>query len=133
VSNPPLASRSRSKRTFLDHKAQYEAQLDRIAAAGQGDPSQLCNETYSSVTACARAVAADKTALREQVFPVYRCGRTISGELITTRDATAVTPGNDHQANTLIVMGMSFTATAQYYTDRLKRENALLETARHPH
>jgi len=53
--------------------------------------------------------------------------------LITTRDATAVTPGNDHQANTLIVMGMSFTATAQYYTDRLKRENALLETARHPH
>jgi len=128
----PVATRERLKKTLRQHAAQYTDQLDLVAASGQGDPSQLCNETYASVAGCARAVAADRAAIRDQVFPVISCGRVLPGQFLTAKDAAAearrdADPPGIHVSH---IMAFTFEDAQGFYQDRLQRETELLEKTR---
>jgi hypothetical protein len=122
------ATLERLKKTLRQHEAQYTAQLDSLAASGQGDPSQLCNETYAPVGGCERAVAADRSALREQIFPEFSCGRVIPGKFLTAKDAAAEAQrGADHPELRIFQNDLTFEQAAGFFQNRLRGETEILE------
>jgi hypothetical protein len=126
------ATRERLKQTLRQHEMQYKAQLDLIAASGQGDASQLCNATYASVASCERAVAADSAAVQEQVFPVIMCGRVVPGRFLTEKDAVAEAQQDaEHpELKMLRIMVPTFDGSVRFYGNRLQEETELLAEAR---
>jgi hypothetical protein len=126
------ATRERLKQTLRQHETPYAAKLDLIAASGQGDASQLCNTTYASVPSCERAVAADSTALRERVFPVFMCGRVIPGRFVTDKDAAAEAQREAEHPEPIGIRLMEFTFddALRFYQSRLQEETELLEQAK---
>jgi len=125
-------TREKLRRFLRQREARYTAGLDLLAASGQGDPSQLCNTTYASVASCERAVAADSTALREQVFPVFMCGQVIPGKFVTAKDAAAEAQRDADRSNLKIVPSNEFTfdVASRFYQNRLQQETELLEKAK---
>ena len=125
-------TRERLKRSLRQHEAPYIAQLDLLAASDQGDPSELCNTTYASVASCERAVAADSTALREQIFPVFMCGQVIPGKFVTAKDTAAEAQQDAEHPDRKMFRFMEFTFSdaLRFYQNRLQLETGLLEKAR---
>jgi len=132
VANLSVATRDRLKQSLRQHEAQYTAKLDLVAASGQGEPSQLCNATYASVASCERAVAADSKAMREQIFPVYYCGRLIPGKFVTAKDAAAEAQRDAEHPEPIGMRLMEFTFddAVRFYGNRLQQETELLEKAK---
>ena len=121
VANLSAATRERVARIMRQHEVEYTAKLDMVAASGRGNSSQLCNTNYASVAGCERAIAADRAAQREQVFPVIRCGRVVPGQFVTAKDAAA------EERNGPRYMGLTFGEAVSYYRFRLDQEIGLLE------
>lgn len=122
----PPATLRRLKLSLRQHEAQYVDSLDHVDLASVDDPSTLCNETYASVASCKRAVDADSTALRKQVFPYYGCGRIVPGEFVTKEEPIK------HPEARFVYPGITYSLDdAQCMTeDRLKQETSLLTKLR---
>jgi hypothetical protein len=125
------ATRDRLTLSLRQAEARYTAKLDLVAASGQGDPSQLCNGVYASLATCERAVAADSTALREQIFPVLYCGRVLPGKFVTAKDAaTEAQQDAKHSELKMFPGEFTFADALRLYQNRLQQETALLEKAK---
>jgi hypothetical protein len=127
------AKRIKLEKVFRENAAQSEAQLDLIAASGQGDPWHLCNQTFAAVATCKRAIEADSAAIRDQVFPVLNCGQVVPAKFITAKDVAADAQRNpDHPEIHLFRLrlgGQALEDISRFYHDRLQMEKALLAAA----
>jgi hypothetical protein len=132
VARLSAATRERLKRTLREHEAKYVAQLDLVAASFQGDPAQLCTNTYAAIATCERAIAADSAAIRDQVFPVYDCDQLIPGKFLTAKDAAAdARRAAEPPAPVPIPSAdFNFNGAIAFYRRRLNQETELLEQAR---
>ena len=127
--------RERLTKVYATQAEQYRGQLDVIAASWTGDPSALCSETYVSVSACRRAVAANTDALRRQVFPIYRCGRVVPGQFVTatTGKAEEARHANDPPLEKMLwrMSTFPFSDAVRIYRNRLDTARSLLSQAQH--
>lgn len=133
VANLSATARERLRDSLRQHEVKFTAQLDLVAASGQADPAALCSKTYGIVASCERAVAADRIALRDQVFPAYNCGMLVPGKFLTAKDVTAEEAQRKADPTAVRAMlsgALTFEAAQAFFRDRLRQEEELLEKAR---
>jgi hypothetical protein len=133
VANLSATARERLRDSLRQHEAKFTAQLDIVVASGQADPAALCSKTYGTVASCERAVVADRTALRDQVFPAYNCGMPVPGEFLTVKDVTAEEAhrkADPTAVRAMLSRALTFEAAQAFFRDRLRQEEELLEKAR---